>query len=96
MLEMKQTTKFKKDLKRLKKRNANLEKLKTVMQMIVEEVPLPEEEYRGHILEPTKDYLDCWECHISGRNSDWLLIYKFYPSQNLVSFIRTGSHSDVF
>ncbi|SIN86730.1 mRNA interferase YafQ [Carnobacterium alterfunditum] len=96
MLEMKQTTKFKKDLKRLKKRNANLEKLKTVIQMIVEEVPLLEEEYRAHILEPTKDYLDCWECHISGRNSDWLLIYKFYPSQKLVSFIRTGTHSDVF
>ncbi|MBT2732389.1 type II toxin-antitoxin system mRNA interferase toxin, RelE/StbE family [Carnobacterium sp. ISL-102] len=50
MLEMKQTTKFKKDLKRLKKRNANLEKLKTVMQMIIEEVPLPEEEYHAHIL----------------------------------------------
>jgi mRNA interferase YafQ len=96
MLEMKQTTKFKKDLKRLKKRNANLEKLKTVMQMIIEEVPLPEEEYRTHILEPTKDYLNCWECHISGRNSDWLLIYKFYSTQNLVSFIRTGTHSDVF
>ncbi|MGB7459346.1 MAG: type II toxin-antitoxin system YafQ family toxin [Carnobacterium jeotgali] len=45
MLEMKQKTKFKKDLKRLKKRNTNLEKLKTVMQMIVEEVHLPDEEY---------------------------------------------------
>lgn len=96
MLEMKQTTQFKKDVKRLKKRNYKLEKLKTVMQMIVEEVPLPEEEYRAHVLMPTKDYLDCWECHISGRNSDWLLIYKFYPSQNLVSFIRTGTHADVF
>ncbi len=87
MLEMKQTTKFKKGLKRLKKRNANLEELKTVMLMIVEEVSLPEEEYCAHLLEPTKDYLDCWECNISVRNSDWLLIYKFYPSQNLVSFI---------
>lgn len=96
MLEMKQTTKFKKDLKRLKKRNLNLEKLKTAMKMIVEEIPLPEEEYRAHLLEPTKEYLNCWECHISGRNSDWLLIYKFYPDENLVSFIRTGTHSDVF
>lgn len=50
MLEMKLTSKFKKVLKRLKKRNANLEKLKMVMQMIVDEVPLPEEEYRAHIL----------------------------------------------
>lgn len=83
-------------MKRLKKRNYKLEKLKTVIQMIIEEVPLSEEEYRSHLLEPTKDYPDCWECHIAGRNSDWLLIYKFYPSQHLVSFIRTGTHSDLF
>ena len=96
MLEMKLTSKFKKVFKRLKKRNANLEKLKMVMQMIVDEVPLPEEEYRAHIFDPTKDYLDCWECDISGRNSDWLFIYKYYPSQNLVSFIPTGTHADIF
>lgn len=95
MLEIKRTTQFKKDIKRLKKRNYQLGKLKDVMEMIVEEVPLPEE-YRAHILTPTKDYLDCWECHISGRNSDWLLIYKYYTSENLVSFIRTGTHSDLF
>ncbi|MCA9766533.1 MAG: type II toxin-antitoxin system mRNA interferase toxin, RelE/StbE family [Carnobacterium sp.] len=83
-------------MKRLKKRNLNLEKLKIAMKMIVEEVPLPEEEYRAHLLEPRKEYFNCWECHISGRNSDWLLIYKFYSDENLVSFIRTETHSDVF
>lgn len=96
MLEMTQTTKFKKDLKRLKKRKKDLEKLKIAMELIVNEIPLPEEEYRAHVLEPTKEFLHCWECHISGRNSDWLLIYKFYPVENLVSFIRTGTHSDIF
>lgn len=66
MLEMQQTSKFKKDLKRLKKRNYNLEELKIVIKMIAEEAPLPTE-YRAHLLEPTKDYLNCWECHIAGR-----------------------------
>ena len=93
MLEMKQATKFKKDLKRLEKRNANLEKLKTVMQMIVEKMPLPEEEYRAHLLEPTKDYLDCWECHISGRNSDWLFRPEILPFSKACLFYPNG---DVF
>jgi len=44
------------------KSNYKLEKLKLVIKMIVEEVPLPEEEYRAHLLEPTKDYHNCWEC----------------------------------
>lgn len=96
MLEMQQTTKFKKDLKRLQKRNYQLETLKTAITMIMEEIPLPEETYRTHRLEPAKDYLDCWECHIAGRNSDWLLIYKYYPSEDLVVFIRTGTHADLF
>ena len=67
MLLMQQTTKFKKDIKKLQKRQYNLEKLKTAMKMIVAEIPLPVDEYRAHLLEPTKDYLNCWECHISGR-----------------------------
>lgn len=96
MLLMQQTTKFKKDIKRLQKRQYDLEKLKTAMKMIVAEIPLPADEYRAHLLEPTKDYLNCWECHISGRKSDWLLIYKYYPDDKLVVFIRTGTHADVF
>ena len=67
MLEMQQSTKFKKDIKRLQKRNYKLEKLKSVMKMIVEEVPLPEDEYRARLLEPIKDFHNGWECHISGR-----------------------------
>ncbi|GKW45316.1 type II toxin-antitoxin system YafQ family toxin [Planococcus sp. NCCP-2050] len=90
------TSQFKKDLKRLNKRGNDLEELKKVMKMIEEEVELPEEIYRAHKLRPTKDYNDCWECHIGGRNSDWLLVYKFYSSEDLVVFIRTGTHADLF
>ena len=96
MLIADSTTQFKKDLKRLNKRGYDLEELKTVMKMVEEEVELPEEIYRAHKLRPTKDYYDCWECHIGGRNSDWLLVYKFYPAEGLVMFIRTGTHADLF
>ncbi|MBU9673892.1 type II toxin-antitoxin system YafQ family toxin [Planococcus sp. CP5-4] len=96
MLAIDTPSQFRKDLKRLQKRKYDLTELKAVMKMIQEEVDLPEEIYRAHKLRPTRDYLDCWECHIGGRNSDWLLIYKFYPTKNLVVFIRTGTHADLF
>ncbi|KKR82049.1 MAG: Toxin-antitoxin system, toxin component, RelE family, partial [Parcubacteria group bacterium GW2011_GWD2_40_9] len=37
------------------------------------------------------EYGGCWECHIE---SDWLLIWEFYPDRILL--IRTGSHADLF
>lgn len=37
------------------------------------------------------EYRDCRECHIE---PDWLLIYKI--EGNSVTFIRTGSHSELF
>ncbi|MDE5737836.1 MAG: type II toxin-antitoxin system YafQ family toxin [Oscillospiraceae bacterium] len=33
------------------------------------------------------------ECHIE---PDWLLIYKIYENQLILSLERTGSHSDLF
>lgn len=85
-----------KRLKAVKKRNYDLEELRVTMKKIAEEETLLEERYRPHKLEPTKDYLDCWECHIGGRNSNWILIYKYYSSENIVSFMRTGTHADFF
>ncbi|MDQ0428828.1 mRNA interferase YafQ [Planomicrobium stackebrandtii] len=96
MLTVDMPSQFRKDLKRLKRRNYDLEKLRTAMKIIEEEIELPEEVYRAHKLQPTREYRECWECHISGRNSDWLLIYKFYPAENLLVFIRTGTHADLF
>ena len=66
------------------------------MKMIEEEVELPEEIYRAHKFRPAIDHYECWECHIGGRNSDWLLIYKYYPTDSLVVFIRTGTQADLF
>lgn len=82
------TKRFEKDLALSRKRNKDGNKLKAVMQSIVDEQPLPPK-HRDHAL--SGDYAGRRECHVE---SDWLLIYKLQPGE--VVFERTGTHSDLF
>ena len=59
---------FKKEIEIAKKRGKNLTKLKNIMQLLLEDKPLPPKN-RNHKLQG--DFKDCWECHIE---PDWLLI----------------------
>jgi len=80
--------KFSKDVKRLKKRNKDLSKLKFVINELIAEKTLIEK-YRNHSLKG--EYADCCECHIE---PDWLLVYMV--SNPHIIFIRTGTHADLF
>ena len=80
--------KFEKDIKRQKKRGKDIEKLKAVITMLIEEESLPAR-YKNHNL--SDDYAQRQECHIE---PDWLLIYRIEESK--IIFERTGSHSDLF
>lgn len=79
---------FEKDLKRAKKRGKNLEKLKVLIRLLLEQAPLPCQ-YRDHVL--SGNYKGRRECHIE---PDWLLIYKL--EGNAIIFERIGSHADLF
>ncbi len=79
---------FKRDLKRAKKRGQDMAKIKTPIQLLIEEKPLPVA-YRDHAL--TSNWKGCRDLHIE---PDWLLIYRII--ENVVRFERTGSHSDLF
>ncbi|MDE6337951.1 MAG: type II toxin-antitoxin system YafQ family toxin [Muribaculaceae bacterium] len=87
------TGSFKKDYKRLKKRGLPLDLLKEAIQILVENGCLPPE-YRPHKLSGT--YSGRWECHINGRNSDWLLVWEQNDTTLTLLMLRTGSHSDLF
>ncbi len=79
---------FKKDIKRLQKRGKNMDKLKAVIDKLLNNQPL-ENKYKDHALIGNwKGYRDC---HIE---PDWLLIYKI--TENYLYLVRTGSHSDLF
>ena len=74
----------------MKKRGWDIGKLREVIDMIVEEQPLPPERENHPLHGKWKDSL---ECHIQG---DWVLVYEIDHAARKVVFQRTGSHSDLF
>jgi mRNA interferase YafQ len=88
MLRLITTKQFERDIRLSIKRGKNLDKLKEVMRLLLnEEKLLPK--YRDHNL--TGNYAHRRECHLE---PDWLLIYKL--ESDAIIFERTGTHSDLF
>lgn len=79
---------FRKDLKLMKRRSKDIDKLKAIVQKLLASETLPPK-YRNHAL--IGDYKGFYECHIE---PDWLLIYKI--DNNYLILVRTGTHSDLF
>jgi mRNA interferase YafQ len=89
VLKAEYTSKFQKDLSLIQKRGYNINKLKTVIEKLVnEDVPLPARN-RDHKL--SGDFSGNRECHIE---PDWLLVY--YYGNGVIVFARTGTHADIF
>lgn len=83
-----QTSQFKKDLKRLKKRGKNLGKLKEVVEILSNGQTL-EDRHRDHAL--SGNWIGSRDCHIE---PDWILIYRVDGEHLFLE--RSGSHSDLF
>ena len=90
MLDPIYTKSFRKQYKQMKKRGVDIDKLVEVMNMIINEQPLPAK-YKNHPL--YGKWAGSFDCHVQG---DWVLIYKPDPDAGTVTFHRTGSHSDLF
>lgn len=90
MLTIKYHTLFKKDFKRIKKRGYDISKLEKIVELLANEVPLPEQ-FKDHNL--SGNYNGFRECHIA---PDWLLIYQVNNNELVLVLSRTGSHSDLF
>jgi mRNA interferase YafQ len=88
MLILHTTTKFKKDYKRAKNRNLNMQLLKDVIEMLLEEKPLGPQ-YFDHPL--TGNWKNYRECHIQ---NDWLFIYRVEKEKLILVATRTGAHAD--
>ena len=88
MLKPVYTRQFERDLKRVRKRGKNLDKLKIIVRTLLAEDAL-DPIHRDHKL--IGNWQGRRECHIE---SDWLLIYKYEIDR--IIFERTGNHSDLF
>jgi len=90
--EVTATSLFKKQLKIIKKRSKDLNKLKKVVDNLANGEKL-DEKYRDHILVNNARFKNCRECHIE---PDWLLVYRFHDNELILILVETGSHSDLF
>jgi len=82
------TTQFKKDYKRIKKQNKNLDKLKAIIEKLINGKVL-ELKYKDHQL--YGNWRGHRDCHIE---PDWILIYRSTADELFLE--RTGSHSELF
>ena len=89
MLTQRRTKQFTRDIRRIESRGKDLSKLKTVIDILCEGQPLPEQ-YRDHPLKGKwKGFRDC---HIE---DDWVLVYGIENDKLLLVLSRTGTHSDL-
>lgn len=88
VLDIRQTTAFGRDLKRLKRQQKSLIELFTVIELLAKHESL-DKKYRDHTL--TSNWQGYRECHI---RPDWLLIYRI--EQDTLILARSGSHAELF
>lgn len=87
--KIRQTSRFKKDLKRALNQGLRKEDFISVVSTLQEGVALPPK-YVDHKLTGKWDgYRDC---HI---NPDWVLIYRIEKEKLILVLARTGSHSEL-
>jgi mRNA interferase YafQ len=72
----------------MERRGKNLVKLRTVIELLIDETPLPAN-YKDHPLRG--EFAGSRDCHLE---PDWILIYTI--GDNFVRFERTGTHGDLF
>jgi mRNA interferase YafQ len=88
MRATRQTSQFKKDVKRMQKRGKDFRELKNIIEKLAGGQKL-DPKHRDHLL--VGEYEGSRECHIA---PDWLLIYELGESE--IVLIRTGTHADLF
>lgn len=88
MKQLSQTRQFAKDVKRMRKRGKDIEKLKALVTRLASGQAL-EPRYRDHAL--IGEWKNCRDCHLE---PDWVLIYS--ADERHLRLERTGSHSDLF
>lgn len=92
MYQLVPTTRFKKDLKKIKRNPKDFaltaSVLKTLQEGGVASIPITMKPHRL-----MGEYKDNWECHIK---PDLLIIWIQIESPKTIKLVRIGSHSDLF
>jgi mRNA interferase YafQ len=87
-LAIRQSTRFRRDVKRLQRQNFDLSELESVVSALVAEEQL-DQRYQDHAL--VGNWKGFRECHIQ---PDWLLIYRIESDE--LQLARTGSDAGFY
>ncbi|MDF1489640.1 type II toxin-antitoxin system YafQ family toxin [Tessaracoccus sp. HF-7] len=89
------TSRFEKDVKRLKKKRANLAELRQVIRLIEADDRASRDELRRrHRMHQLKGSWDgAQECHVANMG-DWLLVWQVMDGTAVL--LRTGTHQEIF
>jgi len=87
--QIKRTSQFKKDLKRLIKQGKDLSKLQEVVDALADGKQL-DAKHVDHAL--TGNWKNFRDCHIE---PDWILLYKLEKEILVLTLTRTGSHAEL-
>ena len=82
------STRFRRDVKRAEKRGKDMDKLKAVLSILIDMIPLPTA-YDDHPLRG--DWKGFRDLHIE---PDWILLYRIEGDE--LQLARTGTHADLF
>ena len=86
---LQQSKSFRKDLKKLRRRDKDMSKLQSILRLLQQGVCLLPQQ-RKHLLLIGK-YKHAFNVHIQG---DWVLIYRL--ADDCLTLLRTGTHADLF
>lgn len=89
-LEIVVSSRFRKELRKAVKRGLDLNVFESIVDALAQGKRLPPKNKDHELIGNYKGYR---ECHIQ---NDWLLIYKIYNDELILSLERTGTHSDLF
>lgn len=87
-MQLRTTNRFEKDIKRVKKRGKDIDKLWKVVDRLLLKQHL-DPRHRPHRL--SSAWSRSWECHIE---PDWLLVWDY--EEDALVLVRTGTHNDLF
>ena len=88
MLDVRYSTRFKKDFKTCVKRHYRMDRLEQVIDTLRIPAALPPQNVDHNL---SGNYAGYRECHVE---PDWLLIYR--QDENELLLYRTGTHADLF
>jgi mRNA interferase YafQ len=90
MLIPQDTTRFRRDLRRMKRRGKDGHTLQAVVRLRGQEQPLTERHHDHPLVGDRSSYRDC---HIE---PDWLLLDKSDRDEETLTLVRTGTQADLF